>query len=213
MIKCILTDLAGVFLIGDVNEFFNDVERILSLENPIDFKASPLSMDGRLDKGEISIIDLLKEITGKEISLKQENEIINSWTDCFKINPKLAATLFYYKSAGYKLGVISNTDNINAKYHISKGKLDVFDKDLIFLSANLGMKKPDKEIFEYAIEKTLNYCEDINSTDEILYIDDCKENLEIAKELGMKTYFYDYKKLDVNFPFDRKLHQFIMNMK
>ena len=77
-----------------------------------------------------------------------------------------------------------------------------FEENLTFLSAELGMNKPNKDIFIHAI----NNCEtDVN---EILFIDNCKENNDVAESLGMNSYLYEYDDKDAN----QKLFDFIRNL-
>jgi HAD superfamily hydrolase (TIGR01549 family) len=52
--------------------------------------------------------------------------------------------------------------------------------DYRFISCELGMRKPNKEIYEYVNNALKNY--------EILFIDDREINLKFPKELGWKTY-------------------------
>lgn len=79
----------------------------------------------------------------------------------------------------YKLGLISNTTVFEItfvdKYDIRK----YFDS--IVCSHDIGKLKPSKEIFEEVAKQlkcNLNEC---------LFIDDSKNNIEKAKEYGMKT--------------------------
>ena len=83
----------------------------------------------------------------------------------------------------YKLVILSNDskDWMNAK--INKFKLlDVFDK--VYTSANIGIAKPDKRIFEFVL-KDLNIM-----PEEMLFIDNQENNIETAKLLGIKTILF-----------------------
>jgi len=67
-----------------------------------------------------------------------------------------------------------------------------FDKifDLFFSSCNIWAKKPEKEYFDYILNKLKN---DHNIHNyEILLIDDSAENIEIAKKMWIKTHFYSW---------------------
>ena len=59
----------------------------------------------------------------------------------------------------------------------------------LFLSADVGFKKPQKEFFEYVyneIKKELN----IDKSD-ILFFDDSKGHIKSAKAFGLDAYFYE----------------------
>lgn len=62
---------------------------------------------------------------------------------------------------------------------------EVFSREEVFLSAELGMAKPDKEIYEYALDK-LGI-----KADNAVFIDDKSENISTAKSLGMNGLLFD----------------------
>jgi putative hydrolase of the HAD superfamily len=55
---------------------------------------------------------------------------------------------------------------------------DLFDKT--YFSFKIGMRKPDKEIFEYVLK------ENNIEAKECLFIDDSKEHIETAEKLGIQ---------------------------
>jgi len=66
------------------------------------------------------------------------------------------------------------------KYAITEG----LTVDHILISAELGVAKPDKEIYRI-LAQTLNY-----EYDDILFVDDFPENIAAAKSLGIHTIHY-----------------------
>ncbi len=58
-----------------------------------------------------------------------------------------------------------------------------------FISSEIGYNKPEFEFYSY-IEQELNL-----KPSEILFIDDCRENIESADQKGWNTYLY---KQDLN---------------
>ena len=104
----------------------------------------------------------------------------------------------------YRLFLLSNTDEI----HISKFEHKVgatfarefyqcFEK--VYFSFEIGIRKPDPEAFKYIINK-----HDL-STKRTLFIDDKKENTDIAASLGMQVWNITPGKEDVVELFDRKI--------
>jgi len=80
----------------------------------------------------------------------------------------------------YKLSILSNFPPDWADYLVSKFELDKHFEPRIF-SGHVGCKKPDKLIYQTLSESSgMAY-------DNIAFIDDKLENLEIAHELGMTT--------------------------
>ena len=80
----------------------------------------------------------------------------------------------------YKLAIISNDASRWSRYLRDKFNINQYF-DVISISADLKLQKPDERIFQYTIDK-LNV-----SADECLYVDDRKENLNTAQKMGMKT--------------------------
>jgi HAD superfamily hydrolase (TIGR01549 family) len=87
----------------------------------------------------------------------------------------------------FPLFALSNTNSchVNAinrhlknKHHIHDVK-ELFDN--VYYSHELGLGKPDKEIFEYVLNDTKLFSKNI------LFIDDNLENIQTSKELGFQT--------------------------
>lgn len=98
------------------------------------------------------------------------------------VSENITGILKMLKSKGLKLGLISNADIIDCKYW-EKSALAAFFDDAIF-SCNVGFLKPDKRIYELAMQN-LNVL-----PSECLFVGDCGSNeLYGAKSVGMKTVF------------------------
>ncbi|KUK76593.1 MAG: HAD-superfamily hydrolase, subfamily IA, variant 1 [candidate division WS6 bacterium 34_10] len=83
-------------------------------------------------------------------------------------------------SKNYKLGVLSNSLPSRRHHEL---KIDDIDKyfDQIIISSEVGVRKPNKEIYEIAIEKSGF------KKDEILYIDDKESYLNGALDAGIQN--------------------------
>lgn len=87
----------------------------------------------------------------------------------------------------YRIFMLSNTNAIMMPYisktYFTQQGLTVGDYfDRLFLSYEMGMLKPDPEIFEAVLDETGI------KTDETLFIDDAEPNVETALSLGFRTY-------------------------
>lgn len=89
-------------------------------------------------------------------------------------------TLDALKERGYRLGIIANQVTGTAQRLDAWGLLDFFD--VVAASAELGVAKPDKLIFEKALE--LAGCQPCNS---VMVGDRLDNDIRPAKALGMKT--------------------------
>jgi glucose-1-phosphatase len=86
----------------------------------------------------------------------------------------------------YRLFLLSNTNSIHFKEvenilssTTGDSFYNLFEK--VYLSYEIGMCKPDKEIYQYVLKDT-----NLNPQ-ETLFIDDNLKNVEAASELGIKT--------------------------
>ncbi|MEK7447375.1 MAG: HAD family phosphatase [Patescibacteria group bacterium] len=66
------------------------------------------------------------------------------------------------------------------KYFNKKWKMEeIFDKDKIFISADLRMVKPEEDIYFHTLEKIGR------KPEEVVFIDDKQENIDTAERIGM----------------------------
>ena len=95
----------------------------------------------------------------------------------YKENVNLALQL---KKQGYSIYLLSNFPGDQfEKYRLQNSYIDMFDDRII--SGNVGLAKPDKKIYELAVQKFSLIPE------ESLFIDDKIENTTSAEKLGIKT--------------------------
>ncbi len=142
------------------------------------------------EKGLISNNDFIKEV--KKI-FKQDIDnkaIINAWNKLLLDIPDERLELISELRKKHRVILLSNTNSIhieasnewlykNSKY---KGLDEVFDK--LYLSYQMKMSKPDKEIYlQFLKEENL-------SPENAIFIDDLKANIDSAKELGINTYLH-----------------------
>ena len=81
-----------------------------------------------------------------------------------------------------KLGIISNMAKEHAEINKRMKRFELFD--VITLSCNVGKTKQEKELYLATVQKLGT------TSDHCVFVDDKQENLEIAKELGMETIFF-----------------------
>lgn len=98
--------------------------------------------------------------------------------------PKLVADI---KKSGGKLFLLSNISiGFAENYHKNPFAKELFSQfDGLVFSGPIGITKPHKEIFEYLLNK-YNI-----SADECIFIDDRIDNIEGAKNAGIKAYHFD----------------------
>ena len=83
------------------------------------------------------------------------------------------------KDEGYKVYLLSNLHEISFKDFSNRFDVSVFDE--LFLSYEIGMLKPEDEIYKYVIEKIGD------DPKEMCFFDDKQENVESAIKSGMNA--------------------------
>jgi putative hydrolase of the HAD superfamily len=86
------------------------------------------------------------------------------------------------RSAGYRTGILSNTEKPHVEICKSKGHFDGFDP--LVLSCEVGMRKPAREIFQLALDR-LGL-----PADQVAFTDDNENKMTGARELGMHTHVF-----------------------
>lgn len=83
------------------------------------------------------------------------------------------------KDEGYKVYLLSNLHEISFKDFSNNFDVSIFDK--LFLSYEIGMLKPESDIYKYVINKIGD------EPKEMCFFDDKIENIESAKRNGMNA--------------------------
>ncbi|TRZ95240.1 HAD family phosphatase [bacterium] len=141
---------------------------------------------GKVSPGEFYM--QVKEMLDLKLSY---DSFVPIWNDIFFLSGKNRSVyrLVNILRASYKTAMLSNINLLHYEY-LKKGfpVFGVFDK--LFLSFELGLNKPDKEIYKKVIEAMQV------SPQEIFYTDDRAELVQSANSLGIKGYvFSDFQQL------------------
>lgn len=103
-----------------------------------------------------------------------------------ELYPETLEVLDYFKTHGYKMGVISDCP---PSLEFTLEQCGIHDFFQVFAASSLiGIGKPNKGIFDWAVSKAnVRF-------DECLYIDDCQEEALAAGNYGMKSFWLDRSK-------------------
>lgn len=141
------------------------------------------SIEGKISKKQA--IEILSK--NLKISKKELQKIYSEgYTQEFKQNQELLKKVFELKKLGYKIAVLSD------QWHLSKEALipkEIYRKfDTILISCDVGIRKPNPEIYKLSIKKLKLPAQ------KILFIDNQKWNIFPTKKLGMKTILFKNNK-------------------
>ena len=121
------------------------------------------------------------------------------WNTLLLTIPKERIKLLKTLRKDYNLYLLSNTNSIHFKVveeifkkdHPEVSFLGLFDK--VFLNHEMGLRKPDKKIYEKVVEEIGA------NPEQCLFVDDLQENLNAAKEVGLQTYLINQPKALVDY--------------
>jgi putative hydrolase of the HAD superfamily len=188
--SAIVFDLGNVLIPFDYNiaiRKLNLVEQGLG-DRFIEYYRSNYSVHRDFERGNISDDKFVNQML-KVIDNKIDGETFKFYySDIFTVNDDVVSLLPKLKE-NYKLFLLSNTDSIHQKYGWQKYEfLKYFDK--LILSHEVGAVKPEEKIYRI-VETASGF-----ASTEHFYIDDIKEYVEAAKNIGWTAVqFTGYEKL------------------
>lgn len=206
--KALFFDLYGtLFIFGDMNAawndwadayFFNVIKFIGNVNKEIFYK----SLNGFFNKQKPAVLN--EELTVYEHRIKNQCESlnltltpsqlqvvasasINAWQKHIRLDNEAIPVLKTLKKK-HSLALITNFDHPPHIYNLLSGLelISLFDE--IIISGEIGIDKPDPEIFITALSK-LN----LNAVD-VIFVGDSIEDIEGAKAAGLKPVFIKRKR-------------------
>ena len=188
-VKNIIFDLGGVLLNIDYDKTFAafkalgvaNIEQMYSQHHASELFA-------KLETGRVSENDFHTTVQ-KYIPGKVSNEQIDQAWNAMILNFRVECLATLEKLAkDHKLFLLSNTNSIHLRYFqkvftrdTGKPLLDrYFSKS--WYSNIIGMRKPDKEVYEFVLQE-----EDMDPA-ETFFIDDTKENIDTAVNMGIRSH-------------------------
>ena len=181
-VKFIYFDLGGIFFewekaFSTVAEKYDlDIQQIIRIFD---------DHDEEITKGWITPQELWAICQAKlDIKNGKDYDFLESWVSDYAPIPEVYRLAEKYSSK-YKMGIISNIYEGMYPLLIEKRIVPDLTYRPIILSCEVGMRKPDTEIFELAQAKS-----GVQAS-EILFIDDSQMNLDIVTGMGWQTSLFE----------------------
>ncbi len=183
----IILDLGGVILNIDFAKVTNEF-KILGVNN-FEEKYSQSKANHlfrHFETGKIKEAEFYN-VCRREMNFKITNEQIkNAWNSMLLNFREMALHTLVKIKPKYKLFLLSNTNIIHLKcfediYQKQVGGSIAKYFDKIYYSHQIGLRKPDKEAFEYVLK------ENDLVVAQTVFIDDSLQNIDAAKNLGLQT--------------------------
>lgn len=196
MHRVIIFDVMGViFKVGDdTNDLL--VPYILK-RNPAVSAEYIYQVYIKASLGQISSKEFWERVGFKEDYQKQEIDYLDS---CLTFDEEFIQAALDLKN-DYDLAILSNDVSEWSTYLRKKYNLDGLFKKIV-ISGDVGLRKPDKNIYRLMIsrmETTPQNC---------VFIDDRYKNLKPAAEEGLKTIRFDRESAEKTFSPDAEVHSF-----
>lgn len=183
--KAIIFDLGAVILNINYQNTIDEFTK-LGVNNAATFysKKVQTNLFNQIETGMISSNEFLKALQ-KETKNANINQVEKAWNAMLLDLPEERIQLIEkLKKNNYSIYLLSNTNAIHIdaiKKQLGERKWLAFCKlfDKMYLSHELGLRKPDVKIFEYILN------EQKLKAEEVFFIDDSPQHIASAKKIGI----------------------------
>lgn len=202
IIKFIALDIGGVYLDGDIDTFFDYLQRQYNIK----IKKKPtdrLDLSKKLSIGEISILNYIENSCNKssktrlkKLSESDKTNILEEWKSTWKKDDRTYLLIEKVLSLGFEVIPFSNVDRDNGEMYIRNNYFPRGCRYHVF-SCEKGVSKSDGELFDefvstanQMINSSSSYPQKVKGY-QILLIDDQQDNINIAQNKGWDTIHFD----------------------
>lgn len=187
-ITTLIFDFGGVIINLDLNLCIRNLKNAGALH--VDKYLSNFGQSGfflQWEKGEINLQEFRNAVRGISESEPDDKTIDEAWCSFLQDIPEERIRLLEKLKGRYRLLLLSNSNplhiEVSARNEFKKYGYeidDIFEKT--YISYELGLTKPDPEIFSFILR-------DLNIKPETcLFLDDGEKNIKTAQSLGFDTY-------------------------
>ena len=185
--KAIIFDLGAVILNINYQNTIDEFTK-LGVNNATTFysKKVQTNLFNQIETGIISSNEFLKELQ-KETKNANINQVEKAWNAMLLDLPEERVQLIKKLKNNHSVYLLSNTNAIHIdafKKQLGNKKWLAFCKlfDKMYLSHELGLRKPDIKIFEYILK------EQKLKAEEVFFIDDSPQHIASAKKIGINCH-------------------------
>lgn len=182
MIKAVVFDVGGVLALGSMTAFYERGCEYLGVPKMFNFDVSP-HIHLEYNRGKITPREAFDGMFQKKLTDNEFKTISQMWRTTFARYDAMIELAEDLKRSGYRIAVLSNSDQIVSDHLEASGLYDPFEFQI--LSHKLGFIKPEPEIYDALLNK-LNL-----KPEEVIFIDDNNLCVEGAIKAGIKTIRYD----------------------
>ena len=181
-VKILLLDVGGVLIKLNWKNFFKTLN-IPEVVKGVDVRKwfDRDSKHNLLEKGLVEFSEFYEDFNSHFSLPINQLDFLKGWNSILEGTHDGLDSLLKEAQKSVPLKVLSNTNKVHFDLYSLWAPFKNFDQ--FFLSYELGMRKPETEIYEEVLKETKVRPE------EILFVDDLEANLLSASSLGFKTEF------------------------
>ena len=199
MIDTIIFDFGDIFINLDKEATISGLKKLGMTEWNAEFDRLNLLFE----TGDISHEDFLKGFQ-EQLPNASIEEILEAWNAVLLDFPLYRLEFLQMLSKKYRLFLLSNTDSIHIETFENKSGTSFYSDfyqcfEKVYFSFEIGMRKPNPEVFQYLINKHEL------SPKRTLFVDDKKENTDSAAVLGFHIWNLQVGKEDVVDLFEKQI--------
>ena len=199
MIDTIIFDFGDIFINLDKQATISELQQLGMTE----WNAELDRLNLLFETGDISYDDFLAGFQ-KELPNASTEEILKAWNAVLADFPLYRLEFLQMLSQKYRLFLLSNTDSIHIATFENKSGISFYSDfyqcfEKVYFSFEIGMRKPNPEVFQYLINKHEL------SPKRILFVDDKKETTDSAAALGFHIWNLQVGQEDVVDLFEKKI--------
>ncbi|MDA6068605.1 HAD family phosphatase [Flavobacterium sp. AC] len=199
MIDTIIFDFGDIFINLDKQATISGLQQLGMTEWNTELDRLNLLFE----TGDISYDDFLAGFQ-KELPNASTEEILKAWNAVLADFPLYRLEFLQMLSQKYRLFLLSNTDSIHIATFENKTGISFYSDfyqcfEKVYFSFEIGMRKPNAEVFHYLINKHEL------SPKRTLFVDDKKENTDSAAALGFHIWNLQVGQEDVVDLFEKKI--------
>ena len=199
MINTIIFDFGDIFVNLEKQTSIEEFKK-LGLDGP---NEELLNMNDLFERGKVTELQFIESFQ-KYIPDADILDIRKAWNSVIGEFPLYRLEFLQMLSKKYRLFLLTNTDAIHISRFEHMAGMSFFSDfyqcfEKVYYSFEMGMRKPEPEIFNYIIKK-----HDL-SPKRTLFVDDKKENTDAAAALGIQVWNLKVGQEDVVDLFEKKI--------
>jgi putative hydrolase of the HAD superfamily len=192
MIDTLIFDFGDVFINLDKQGAMQNALNLFKMDT---FEDDMIKTNILYEVDKVSTEEFINFYTSR-FSYLNENQVIEAWNYILKDFPEYRLKFIQQlaEEKRFKLILLSNTNDMHIDF--IKSNVSFYEDfkncfDQFYLSQEIQLRKPNKDIFDFVLESN-NL-----KPEQCFFVDDTKENTDMAEALGIKVWNIDETNEDV----------------